>query len=696
MVQQTRKSLGFAKPLLALLSSLLALVILLYGLSRSMKAESKEPSLRTSTEGNYPSLLDYQTGVSTVCEQTKPLVPNWRFEDGICSGPGRCCNHWCCGTEGACTCEESLGYNSGTSVAIFADGVLTEAFALYTPTWDFFPVEPGRVYDYSAWIKTVLSPGSAYLRFTFWSSSGEPIGEDYKSVAVTNTQETWVKVTGSKQVPLGAVSARVECVVSPSSRGWAWFDDIFWGLATCLQISKGSDPASVEPGQVLTYTIVYSNTGRETATSVTIIETYDDYVDFESAQPPPLTGTTTIWMPPDLSAGASNTITVVVKIEDDTGERASLRNGVQILSNETVEPVYTTITTSVDGNGCDIALYVPGSERQGKPGYPTDYAMTVHNMGKCDGQIVVTATSSQGWDVNITPQSSCNLPALAAKEMTISPVVPQCELSGTVDVTFITTTLVCDSPCSKAVTKTQLLTTTVMRQVEVDIEPDTSKPPPASGPTVIFTHTVTNTGNLTDTFTLTHDFPDDFTVTINPSTQLEDLGPCESKPITVTVGNLASDTEVTGTIRAACMSDPSEFDEVIDEIKLWRSFLPLVMKKFMVYFEGPGEVEPNNSCGEANGPLRSSKDYHGYPNDTKDYFSIYLRTGGAITIDLTNHTGRDVQLQLHDQSCGCIKYDYTPPYRIDHNGTEGWYYIYIYTGSGHNDTISYTLRTTFP
>ena len=35
------------------------------------------------------------------------------------------------------------------------------------------------------------------------------------------------------------------------------------------------------------------------------------------------------------------------------------------------------------------------------------------------------------------------------------------------------------------------------------------------------------------------------------------------------------------------------------------------------YFEGPWEVEPNNSDQQANGPLRSDRAYLGYPNDPK-------------------------------------------------------------------------------
>ncbi len=126
-------------------------------------------------------------------------------------------------------------------------------------------------------------------------------------------------------------------------------------------------------------------------------------------------------------------------------------------------------------------------------------------------------------------------------------------------------------------------------------------------------------------------------------------------------------------------------------------YLPLLMSDHVPYFEGPWEVEDNDSSQQANGPLRSGQDYYGYPDDLKDYFSIYLRTGGTITIDLSNHTGQGVQLQLFYQSVdNRVAYDLDPPYHVEYSGQAGWYYVYIYTESGHNSSTPYTLRVTYP
>jgi hypothetical protein len=125
--------------------------------------------------------------------------------------------------------------------------------------------------------------------------------------------------------------------------------------------------------------------------------------------------------------------------------------------------------------------------------------------------------------------------------------------------------------------------------------------------------------------------------------------------------------------------------------------LPLAVRDYVPYFEGPCEEEDNDTYLQANGPLRSDRDYCGYPDDAKDYFSIYLRTGGAITVDLTDHAGGGVQLLLFYQSPTDLRgWIWTEPYHIEYSGPAGWYYVYIYTESGYSETTPYTLRVTYP
>jgi len=109
------------------------------------------------------------------------------------------------------------------------------------------------------------------------------------------------------------------------------------------------------------------------------------------------------------------------------------------------------------------------------------------------------------------------------------------------------------------------------------------------------------------------------------------------------------------------------------------------------------ETEPNNSYLQANGPLKSEKLYHGYPDDAKDYFVIVLCSAGEIKIDLTNHTATPAQVQLFYESISNrVTYVTQPPYQITYTGAPGAYYIYIFTGGAYSTLTPYDLVTTYP
>jgi hypothetical protein len=115
------------------------------------------------------------------------------------------------------------------------------------------------------------------------------------------------------------------------------------------------------------------------------------------------------------------------------------------------------------------------------------------------------------------------------------------------------------------------------------------------------------------------------------------------------------------------------------------------------YFEGPWELEDNDSYQQANGPLRLARDYYGYPDDQKDFFSIYLPSPGQLSIDVTNHSGSGVQLQLFNGSVdNRVCFDPELPLHCEYTGQAGWYYVFIYTESGFNTHTAYTLRAEFP
>jgi hypothetical protein len=129
-----------------------------------------------------------------------------------------------------------------------------------------------------------------------------------------------------------------------------------------------------------------------------------------------------------------------------------------------------------------------------------------------------------------------------------------------------------------------------------------------------------------------------------------------------------------------------------------RVFLPALLKDVVDYYTGEGENEPNNTSLQANGALVSGQLYRGAHNDERDYFSLYLRDTGTLTVAMDSPNG-GTQIQLFYQVADVahrVGFDPTAPYHIEHTGAPGWYYILVYTNPDYAGTEPYTLTATYP
>jgi len=130
------------------------------------------------------------------------------------------------------------------------------------------------------------------------------------------------------------------------------------------------------------------------------------------------------------------------------------------------------------------------------------------------------------------------------------------------------------------------------------------------------------------------------------------------------------------------------------------AFLPSVLYVPLTCFAGPGEAEPNNNSADADGPLCAGRDYNGLPNDRFDVFWLEA-AAGSITVDLTNHIGVGIQLQLHYQQITGNPIGFDPDgsngYRIAlSNAPAGRYYIIIFSRTEDpSATARYGLRAVF-
>lgn len=575
-----RKPIALALPM----ASLMGLVILLLGSTEMLEAKPKEATRESVRAFNRTSLLDYQPG-DPICEQAYNQVQNPGFEEGV--GP---LNGWV--ETGKCVFLPDVLTHSGLSSAriVATDGVKKDCKLM--TTIEEISVTPGRYYDYSAWIWAEPQVGDASLVVTFWefrNSTWKIVDPPGLTNPVSDTQGTWLHVTGSVQAPEGAQYARVEATLNEPNLGSVWFDDIYFGLSTCLDIGKIDEPHAVPPGEVLTYTITYSNTGRDGATGVQIVEAFDKDVEFLSAQPPPDIGNS-LWTLGDLGPGFSGTITATVLVEKEAEDRNFLFNTVSILSNEIPEPISMTLPTRViTPDTCAIYVDPPLVTGYARPGQVVHYELTLRNAGERDGQAVLTAFSSQGWNFGFDPPT-LTLPVSASNLVTYNLEIPAGLSDRVQDISWVTATLACTNNQAAADTSTVTTSTTI--------------------------------------------------------------------PI----------------------------------------MLPVVLKNTRDRF---WEIEPNNSCNEANGPIYPGMQYYGYPDDQHDVFSIDLQTRGELDVSLGIHDGEGVQLHLLefvDGKCTTISYDWDPPFHLKYTLGPGLFYIGIFVEEPeHQDpNRAYTLEAEFP
>jgi len=115
------------------------------------------------------------------------------------------------------------------------------------------------------------------------------------------------------------------------------------------------------------------------------------------------------------------------------------------------------------------------------------------------------------------------------------------------------------------------------------------------------------------------------------------------------------------------------------------------------YFVGPGEIEPNDTVAQANGPLESGKDYYALPNDRIDMFSIDLAENRVIQVIVSgNNCPRlRVQLSYHDVS-PVVAEDGVLRGVIVFNATQtGRYYISVDNGLVCSQESNYTIQVIY-
>ena len=319
--------------------------------------------------------------------------------------------------------------------------------------------------------------------------------------------------------------------------------------------------ATAYPGTVVTYTHTLDNMGNHTETFTLTLSSTQDWATL-------LTDTITLV--------SEATATVQVRVTVPPGIISGTVDSTWLTATSHFKPaVFDTVTdVTTVGLAAGVALK-PNRSGMTDPGTVITYTHTITNTGNVPDTFAITHASSQGWAVAY--DTSIALGIGQTTTLVVSLTVPSGLISGTVDSTLITATSQADPTVSDAATDT----TTVGQVAGVELAPDlsgTSTP----GAVIIYTHILTNTGNGTDTFAITHTSSQGWTVAYDTPIVLSAW-----QTTTLVVGVTVPSDAISGTVdstwlTATSQTNPTIFDTVTDTttvtVGLWDIYLPIALR----------------------------------------------------------------------------------------------------------------------
>ena len=301
----------------------------------------------------------------------------------------------------------------------------------------------------------------------------------------------------------------------------------------------------VPQGTAITYTHTLTNTGDLT-------DTIDITVD--SSQ-----GWATLLTPASVELTPYQTATVQVRIDVPPTGVGGVTDVTVVTAQSQMSP--STFDTATDTTEVEMVagvIFAPNRSGNADPGTVITYTHTITNTGDGPDTFDITHASSQGWDITYDTHVSVGYGMTAT--VIVSVTVPANATSGTMDATLLTATSQHDFTVLDSVVDA----TTVNQVAGVELEPDNAASV-SPGTTITYTHTITNTGNGPDTFTLQATSSQGWLASFSPSSVPLAAGAAYPVVVTITVPSGATAGMVdTTTITATSQYDPSVWANATD------------------------------------------------------------------------------------------------------------------------------------
>ena len=374
---------------------------------------------------------------------------------------------------------------------------------------------------------TVTNVGDVEDTYTLSATSGEGWSVSIEPTLLTIAAGASDNATLSVVVPPDASDDDSDIIgIKALSTGDPEVDD-FEDAYVQVTVQRGvnvliSDPKnSGPPGENVTFTVTVINTGN-------VVDSYDLMVKDSTGWGPTLsenlledvqpdenkTATLSVTIPENVSADAEDKITVTATSTKDTEVSASA----------------SCIATVTVVRGVEVSI--SPENQKGPPKGKLEYTITIVNKGNIEDNYSLTVSDNENWGPTISP-TSLTIPSNDSRTAKLNVTIPEDAENGTKDNVTVTATSHGDNTVKDNASCTAQAF--IVRGVGVSIDPSHSSDVP--GATLSYTVTVTNTGNVADSYDLT--ISDDAVPSWNPTVSRTSLtiaaGGSDTATLSVTI-----------------------------------------------------------------------------------------------------------------------------------------------------------------
>jgi uncharacterized membrane protein len=382
-------------------------------------------------------------------------------------------------------------------------------------------------------------PNGTTLNYTVTVANTGRVSDNYSLVVRDNASPSWAPTvsptsltvpagenrtaTLSVTVPDNAINfSEDNMTVTATGTGVSGSGSCIAQVTTFRGVSVSISPGykSGPNGATLTYTVTVKNTGN-------VSDNYSLTVADNAGWSPSVLPTTL-----NLSAGSSGNATLSVTVPDNEANLAQ--------DNITVTATSKGNAAVFDNESClahvgvvrGVEVSISPKSQNGQKGVTLNYTVTVTNTGNITDNYSLTVTDTAGWSPSVLP-ITLNLSAGDSGDATLSVTVPSNAIVGTSDTITVKAIGTGDNGLDSCTAQATAPALPPAAGVTMSISPSSQRGTP--GTTLNYTVTVTNTGNITDNYSLTVTDNAGWSPSISPTSLSVSPSSSENATLSVTI-----------------------------------------------------------------------------------------------------------------------------------------------------------------